>query len=77
MKIIKKIGIIFSIIFFVSAANAETLRIAGNFAADHSSSGARNKFSDVVSKLTGVIVILVGFRAMQRGGAKENVGAVG
>ena len=53
MKTLKKIGIVFSIIFFFSAnANAETLRIAGNFATDHSSSVAMKKFSDEVSKLT-------------------------
>jgi len=44
MKIIKKIGIIFSIIFFLSAnTNAETIRMAGNFATDHSSSVAMKK----------------------------------
>ena len=76
MKIIKKIGIIFSIIFFVSAANAETLRIAGNFAADHSSSVAMKKFSDEVSKLTGGKLKIDVFPAMQLGGAKENVDQV-
>ena len=77
MKIIKKIGIVFSIIFFLSAnTNAETIRIAGNFATDHSSSVAMKKFSDEVSKLTNGKLKIDVFPAMQLGGAKENVDQV-
>jgi tripartite ATP-independent transporter DctP family solute receptor len=77
MKTLKKIGIVFSIIFFFSAnANAETLRIAGNFATDHSSSVAMKKFSDEVSKLTNGKLKVDVFPAMQLGGAKENIDQV-
>ncbi|WP_146585311.1 TRAP transporter substrate-binding protein [Puniceibacterium confluentis] len=57
-------------------ALAETLRIAGNFPVDHSSSLAMERFADAVSEKTGGDLTIETFPAMQLGGAKENVDQV-
>lgn len=62
----------------VSAAPsyAETLRLAGNFPVEHSSSVAMEKFAQSVADLTGGELTVENFPAMQLGGAKENVDQV-
>lgn len=56
--------------------SAETLRIAGNFATDHSSSLAMEKFKAALAEKTGGELTAELFPAMQLGGAKENVDQV-
>ena len=55
---------------------AEKIRIAGNFAVDHSSSKAMEIFKQELSSLTGGKLTADIFPAMQLGGAKENVDQV-
>src|SRR5512145_1796776 len=56
-----------------SAQSQERIRIAGNFAPDHSSSIAMQQFKkDVEAASKGTLVIEV-FDNMQLGGAQENV----
>ncbi|MGE0749952.1 MAG: TRAP transporter substrate-binding protein [Variibacter sp.] len=57
-------------------AAAETLRIAGNFAADHSTSKAMEIFKAELKKRSGGALEADLFPGMQLGGAKENVDAV-
>ena len=57
-------------------AGAETLRIAGNFPVEHSSSMAMEKFKDVVAEKSGGDLTIETFPAMQLGGAQENVDQV-
>jgi len=57
-------------------AGAETLRIAGNFAIDHSSSKAMEIFKTELKNRTGGSLEADLFPGMQLGGAKENVDAV-
>lgn len=57
-------------------AAAETLRIAGNFATDHSSSVAMERFKEALAEKTGGELTAEIFPAMQLGGAKENVDQV-
>lgn len=57
-------------------ALAETLRIAGNFPVEHSSSKAIEMFAEAVAKATGSELEVASFPAMQLGGAKENVDQV-
>lgn len=54
----------------------QTLRIAGNFPADHSSSKAMEIFRSELSKLSGGSLAADLFPGMQLGGAKENMDAV-
>ena len=60
----------------VPAAQAEKIRIAGNFASDHSSSLAMNVFKEEVEKLTNGGLTVDLFPDMQLGGAQENVDQV-
>jgi len=55
---------------------AEKIRIAGNFAVEHSSSKAMEIFKQELSSLTGGKLTADIFPAMQLGGAKENVDQV-
>lgn len=55
---------------------AEQLRIAGNFAVDHSSSKAMEIFKKELAAASGGDVVAELFPAMQLGGAKENVDQV-
>jgi TRAP-type transport system periplasmic protein len=57
-------------------AVAQTLRIAGNFPAEHSSSLAMERFRDAVSEKTDGAVTVQLFPAMQLGGAGENIDQV-
>ncbi len=59
-----------------SMAQAEKIRIAGNFAVEHSSSKAMEIFKTELSSLTGGKLTVDIFPAMQLGGAKENVDQV-
>ena len=61
---------------FAAAAQAQTLRIAGNFAPTHSSSKAMELFKGELKRLTGGALDVDLFPGMQLGGAKENVDAV-
>ncbi|NRB16874.1 MAG: TRAP transporter substrate-binding protein [Rhodobacteraceae bacterium] len=56
--------------------SAETLRIGGNFPAEHSSSKAIDMFAELVAQKTGGNIEVATFPAMQLGGAKENVDQV-
>lgn len=58
------------------SAQAEKIRIAGNFAVDHSSSKAMEIFKQELSNLTDGNLTADVFPAMQLGGAKENVDQV-
>ena len=60
----------------VNSAQAEKIRIAGNFAVEHSSSKAMEIFKTELSNLTGGKLTADIFPAMQLGGAKENVDQV-
>ncbi|MFD2177956.1 TRAP transporter substrate-binding protein [Veronia pacifica] len=64
--------------FSISAFNvqAEKIRVAGNFATEHSSSKAMQVFKDEVQKLTNGDLEVDIFPAQQLGGAAENVQAV-
>ncbi len=55
---------------------AATVRIAGNFAVEHSSSQAMERFKDAVAEKTGGELTVETFPAMQLGGAQENVDQV-
>jgi tripartite ATP-independent transporter DctP family solute receptor len=57
-------------------AQAQSLRIAGNFAPSHSSSKAMELFKSELKRLTGGALDADLFPGMQLGGAKENVDAV-
>jgi tripartite ATP-independent transporter DctP family solute receptor len=57
-------------------ARADKIRVAGNFAVDHSSSLAMERFKDELAKLTNGSLTADVFPAMQLGGAKENVDQV-
>ncbi|MBX9827491.1 MAG: TRAP transporter substrate-binding protein [Xanthobacteraceae bacterium] len=58
------------------AAQAQSLRIAGNFAPSHSSSRAMDLFKEELKRLSGGSLDADLFPGMQLGGAKENVDAV-
>ncbi len=58
------------------AAQAQTLRIAGNFAPDHSTSKAMEIFKTELAKRSGGALNADLFPGMQLGGARENVDAV-
>lgn len=57
-------------------ASAEKIRIAGNFAVDHSSSLAMERFKKSLEESTGGDLTVDVFPAMQLGGAQENVDQV-
>ncbi len=57
-------------------AVAEKIRVAGNFATDHSSSLAMERFKKDVESATGGALEVDLFPAMQLGGAQENVDQV-
>ncbi|MDQ4059558.1 MAG: TRAP transporter substrate-binding protein [Pseudomonadota bacterium] len=59
-----------------ATAQAQTLRIAGNFAPSHSSSKAMELFKSELKRLSGGALDVDLFPGMQLGGAKENVDAV-
>jgi len=59
-----------------SAAQAEKIRIAGNFTSDHSSSQAMKIFKEEVEKATNGGLTVDLFPDMQLGGAQENVDQV-
>jgi tripartite ATP-independent transporter DctP family solute receptor len=60
----------------VTASANETIRVAGNFAAEHSSSLAMIKFEEELERLSGGEIDVNIFPAQQLGGAAENVQAV-
>lgn len=60
----------------VTAGAAETIRVAGNFATEHSSSLAMVKFEEELERLSGGEIDVNIFPAQQLGGAAENVQAV-
>lgn len=59
-----------------ASASAETLRIGGNFADEHSSSKAMAMFAEELEKATGGDLKAQLFPGMQLGGAQENVDQV-
>ncbi|MFW5832464.1 MAG: TRAP transporter substrate-binding protein [Pseudomonadota bacterium] len=59
-----------------TAAQATTIRVAGNFASDHSSSIAMETFEERVEELSGGAMTVQLFPNMQLGGAQENVDQV-
>lgn len=74
----KTIGAVAGIALSLCAAtaSAEKLRVAGNFANEHSSSLAMQVFKEEVEKLTDGSLEVDIFPAQQLGGAAENVQAV-
>lgn len=66
----------FLVISAVTASADETIRVAGNFAAEHSSSLAMIKFEEELERLSGGEIDVNIFPAQQLGGAAENVQAV-
>jgi TRAP-type C4-dicarboxylate transport system substrate-binding protein len=62
-----------AMVFLTTSAWAETLRIAGNFASDHSSSKAIQAFKEEVETKSGEDLAIEVFPDMQLGGAGENV----
>lgn len=74
MKIVHSFatGAIFAIL--ATTVSAETIRIAGNFATDHSSSEAMNIFKEELEANSDFVVNV--FPAQQMGGAAENVQSV-
>lgn len=60
----------------VTAGAADTIRVAGNFAMEHSSSLAMQKFKEELEMLSGGEIQVSIFPAQQLGGAAENVQAV-
>ncbi len=68
--------IVFSVILLTATAQAQKLRIAGNFARDHSSSQAMEIFKTELEKSAGGKVTVDLFPDMQLGGAQENVDQV-
>lgn len=69
-------GALATAILAASPAVAKTLRIAGNFPAEHSSSQAMERFAEAVSVATNGDLEIANFPAMQLGGAQENVDQV-
>ncbi len=65
-----------SVLALAAAAQADTLRVAGNFATDHSSSVAMETFAEKLAELSGGEFDVNLFPARQLGGAAENVQAV-
>ena len=65
-----------SALVLAGAAQAETIRVAGNFATDHSSSVAMESFAATLTELSGGAFEVNLFPARQLGGAAENVQAV-
>lgn len=59
-----------------TAGSAEVIRVAGNFATEHSSSLAIAKFEEELERLSGGEIDVNVFPAQQLGGAAENVQAV-
>ncbi|WP_172331146.1 DctP family TRAP transporter solute-binding subunit [Mangrovicoccus sp. HB161399] len=59
-----------------SAQAKDTIRVAGNFATEHSSSLAMAKFEEELERLSGGEIDVNIFPAQQLGGAAENVQAV-
>ena len=77
MKTLRMALVGFAIALGLAAtAQAQTLRIAGNFAPSHSSSKAMELFKSELKRLTGGALEVDLFPGMQLGGAKENVDAV-
>ena len=65
-----------SALVLAGTAQAETIRVAGNFATDHSSSVAMETFAETLAELSGGVFEVNLFPARQLGGAAENVQAV-
>ncbi len=65
-----------AVIALSGAVQAQTLRIAGNFAPSHSSSKAMELFKSELKRVSGGPLDADLFPGMQLGGAKENVDAV-
>lgn len=75
-RLITVLTVVLSVFLINAAAQAQKLRIAGNFAKDHSSSQAMEVFKTEVEKLTGGKLTVDLFPDMQLGGAQENVDQV-
>jgi tripartite ATP-independent transporter DctP family solute receptor len=72
----KFVGLALALGLAALPASAETLRIAGNFATDHSSSKAMETFKTELKRLSNGSLDADLFPSMQLGGAKENVDGV-
>ncbi len=69
-------SVIAAVILSTAPLAAQTLRIAGNFPVEHSSSKAVEIFAAAVAEKSGGGLKIATFPAMQLGGAKENVDQV-
>jgi tripartite ATP-independent transporter DctP family solute receptor len=76
-KILPLVGVLLGATIAATPTHAqEKIRIAGNFATEHSSSVAMELFKSEVARLTNNQLTVDIFPAMQLGGAKENVDGV-
>lgn len=69
-------GLAASLMALSTGAQADTIRVAGNFATDHSSSVAMEIFADTLTEVSDGAFEVDLFPARQLGGAAENVQAV-
>lgn len=69
-------GLAASLMALSTGAQADTIRVAGNFATDHSSSVAMEIFADKLTEVSDGAFEVDLFPARQLGGAAENVQAV-
>src|SRR5262245_61726655 len=70
------VATIFLVTLLPAAAQQTTLRIAGNFAAEHTSSKAMETFKSELTRRSNGTLSADLFSGMQLGGAQENVQAV-
>ena len=71
------VAVVIAVASVLPASAQEKIRVAGNFATEHSSSIAMEQtFKSELNRLTGNQLTVDIFPAMQLGGAKENVDAV-
>ncbi len=77
MTVFKTLLTTTALALFAASAQAQTvIRVAGNFATEHSSSLAMTKFEEELERLSGGDIDVNIFPAQQLGGAAENVQAV-
>lgn len=76
-KLLPLMGVVLGVAVAATPGHAQDkIRIAGNFASEHSSSAAMELFKSEVARLSGNQLTVDIFPAMQLGGAKENVDGV-
>lgn len=77
LKVVRRVSAWTALVFLaLGSAFAEPLRVAGNFAANHSSSLAMAQFRLDVEKVSAGQIQIEVFPAMQLGSAQDNVDQV-